>query len=107
MQSITDKPVTVPAVLPRDKFSLPQSTAHLVLQVWRREVPLDVFAATEASRYVAEGLGAFCDPLVDVLDEFEQQLLLNKQRLLTSVEKMQKAHGDYEQRRGINHQFVL
>jgi len=79
----------------------------LLLQVWRREVPVDVFADTEADRYVAEGLDAFCDPLVDVLDEFEQQLQLNKQRLVTSIEKMQRAHADYEQRRQINHQFVL
>ena len=79
----------------------------MVTQVWRREVPVDVFAATDAERFVAEGLGAFCDPLVDVLDEFEQQLQLNKQRLLTSIEKMQKAHVDYEHHRQIDHQFVL
>ena len=77
------------------------------VQVWRREVPVDVFAATEADRYVAEGLGAFCDPLVDVLDEFEQQLQLNKQRLLTSINKMQNAHAEYERQRQIDHQFVL
>jgi len=75
--------------------------------VWRREVPVDVFVATDAERFVAEGLGEFCDPLVEVLDEFEQQLRLNKQRLLTSIEKMQKAHADYEQQRVIDHQFVL
>ena len=68
---------------------------------------MDVFAATQADRYVAEGLGAFCDPLVDVLDEFDQQLQLNRQRLLTSIEKMQKAHSDYERQRQIDHQFVL
>jgi len=77
------------------------------VQVWRREVPVDVFAATDAERYVAEGLGAFCDPLVDVLDEFEQQLQLSKQRLLNSIKKMQKAHADYEHQRRIDHQFVL
>ena len=75
--------------------------------MWRRETALDVFAASEADRHVAEGLGAFCDPLVDVLDEFEQQLQLNKQRLLTSIEKMQKAHAAYERNRQIDHQFVL
>ena len=42
-----------------------------------------------------------------MLDEFEQQLQLNKQRLLTSIEKMQKAHVDYERDRQIDHQFVL
>jgi len=68
---------------------------------------VDVFAATEADRYIAEGLGEFCDPLVDVLDEFDQQLQLNKQRLLTSIEKMQKAYADYERNRQIDHQFVL
>ena len=82
---------------------------------------MDVFAATDAERYVAEGLalcgrksghvaeglGAFCDPLVDVLDEFEQQLQLSKQRLLNSIKKMQKAHADYEHQRRIDHQFVL
>ena len=92
---------------------------------------MDVFAATDADRYIAEGLGEFCDryiaeglgefcdryiaeglgefcdPLVDVLDEFDQQLQLNKQRLLTSIEKMQKAYADYERNRQIDHQFVL
>jgi len=68
---------------------------------------LDVFAATEADRYVAEGLSAFCDPLVDILDEFDQQLQLNKQRLLTSIEKMQKAYDEYDHQRLIDHQFVL
>jgi len=76
-------------------------------QVWRREVPVDEFADSDADRYVSEGLSAFCDPLVDVLDEFEQQLQLNKQRLLTSIEKMQKAHDDYEYSRQMEHQFVL
>ena len=68
---------------------------------------LDVFADAEASRYVSEGLGAFCDPLVDILDEFEQQLQLNKQRLLTSIEKMQREYDEYQHRRLIDHQFVL
>ena len=77
------------------------------LQVWRREVPVDVFAASDAGRHVAEGLGAFCEPLVDVLDEFEQQLQLNRRRLVTSIDKMHSVHADYEHDRLIDHQFVL
>ena len=68
---------------------------------------MSVWAAGDAARFIGEGLGSFCDPLVDVLDEFEQQLQLNKQRLLTSIEKMQRAHADYEHDRLIDHQFVL
>jgi len=61
----------------------------------------------DAGRHVAEGLGAFCEPLVDVLDEFEQQLQLNRRRLVTSIDKMHSVHADYEHDRLIDHQFVL
>jgi len=79
----------------------------VLMQVWSREESLESFAAGDAEQYIAEGLGEFCDPLVAILDEFEQQLQHNKRRLLTGIEKMQKAYANYDRRRQIDHQFVL
>lgn len=75
--------------------------------MWNRELPLKQFARTDAHRYLNEGLHAFSDPLIEVIDEFEQQLALNQQKLLSDIDKMQKAYADYVKLREIDHTFVL
>ena len=82
-------------------------TAREYWKVWNRDVSIENFAQKEAAKYIKEGVGAFCEPLLKILDDFEEQLLLNKQKLTSAIEKVRDEHVKYHERRKIDHTFIL
>lgn len=76
-------------------------------KVWNRDMDMEKFTEKDLPRHVAAGLESFCNELLEVLDGFEQQLLLHKQKLLTALERVQEAYDEYIVMRKIEHQFVL
>ncbi len=53
-----------------------------------------------------EALDVFCGPLTETVDNFEEQLTLNRHKLIGSMNRIQLEFKDYTARRLINHQFV-
>ncbi len=76
-------------------------------KVWNHDMDLKTFAETEASQYIAEGLNAFTEPLMETLDGFENQLIQNKEDLLAAMEDVHTEMENFEKKRLINHEFVL
>lgn len=96
--------------IPIPNFEKPkeiQDNAREFWKVWNRDVPMREFVSDSADKFIAEGLHAFCNPLLHELEKFEQQLEVNKQKLLMSIQKMQTARSEYLNKRVINHNFVL
>lgn len=84
-----------------------QDNAREFWKVWNRDVTMREFVTASANKFIAEGLLAFCSPLLHELEKFELQLEVNKQKLLMSIQKMQTARSEYLKKRIINHNFVL
>ena len=76
-------------------------------RVWSNDMPIDTFAKHEASKYIKEGVGAFCEPLLKILGDFEDQLMLNRQKLIAAIEKVRDEHVKYIEMRKIDHTFIL
>lgn len=96
--------------IPVPNFEKPreiQDKAREFWKVWNRDVSMRDFVATRADKFIAEGLVTFCSPLLHELEKFEQQLEVNKQKLLLSIQTLQTARKEYLDRRVINHNFVL
>ena len=76
-------------------------------KVWSREVTMKQFVQNDATKFIAEGLSTFSTPLLNELDKFEQQLQLNKEKLLLSIQRMQTCRKEYLKKQVIDHNFVL
>lgn len=76
-------------------------------KVWNREVFINEFVNKHAEKYIAEGLDAFCLPLLKIMDGFEEQLLDNKLKLLTALSKINSVEAGFIKLRKIDHAFVL
>jgi len=84
-----------------------QDKAREFWNVWNRETPMHTFVRKEANQFIAQGLSEFCHPLIERLDNFEQQLQLNKNKLTTSMTKIQNLRISYVESQRIDHRFVL
>jgi len=84
-----------------------QDNAREFWIVWSREIPMQTFIKKNASNFLAEGLAEFCNPLLERLENFENQLHLNQQKLMTSMKKAQAARAKYIASQSIDHGFVL
>ena len=96
--------------VPLPNFEKPREihdNAREFWKVWNRDTSMKSFVSADAPKFIAEGLLAFCNPLLHELDKFEQQLQLNKQKLLLSIQKMHVSRGDYKKKQIIDHHFVM
>lgn len=76
-------------------------------KVWNRDKTIADFSKTIAPAFIIEGLDSFCHPLIAQLDNFEEQLILSKQKLITAMSKIEDAYHAYMKKREIDHTFVL
>ena len=77
------------------------------VKVWNRDVPISTFVHEHAEGHIREALHGFCDDLLKLLDNFEEQLVFNKQKLILAMYKIQHEYQKYIEKRDIGHRFVL
>ena len=65
------------------------------------------FVRRQAKQQIESALFGFCEELLKQLDAFQEHLLFNKQKLLSSMTDIQQAYADYTHQRNIGHVFVL
>ncbi|KAK2165438.1 hypothetical protein LSH36_50g03009 [Paralvinella palmiformis] len=83
-------------------------TGREMWKIWNREqVDTATFVKQHAPKYIREGLNTYCQPLQKTLDEFEEQLFLDQDRLLNSLNRVHKEQERYLTKRKIDHKFVL
>ncbi|ELT92340.1 hypothetical protein CAPTEDRAFT_191217 [Capitella teleta] len=75
--------------------------------VWNRDVSIDDFTNKALDAHIQEGLDAFCGPLLTIIDGFEEQLLVNKQKILAALTKINNVERAYIKLLEIDHLFVL
>ncbi|NPA72570.1 MAG: hypothetical protein GXO35_07045 [Gammaproteobacteria bacterium] len=94
--------------VPLANLENPERTGREIWKIWNREqVDTALFVKLHASRYISQGLNTYCHPLQKTLDEFEEQLFLDQDKLLNSLSRVHKEQERYLIKREIDHKFVL
>ena len=79
-----------------------------VWNIWNRDqTDTATFVRLYSARYISEGLESFCQPLQKTLDEFEEQLFIDREKLLSALNRVHKEQERYLLKREIDHKFVL